>query len=607
MAVKTKTSVGKETASQTVARAKKMLGSSYDKNTKAPSSKRMDEIANQKFVSSSVRDAYNKSKTPVITPERVAPTEVADIPTYTAPAGDFGSILTQGNTELADPTIGLTQQNGQYVYDPTKSAGVNAAQEANQGNQAVLSQIADYLKPQDNQFSDAYSAIEKKSGLVNYQKDVNTYSSQLNNITSSRDAEMLKLEGQGRGQTQGFIGGEQARINREAAIQALPVQAQLAAAQGNLEMAQSRVNTLFQIKSQDISAQNTYKTNLANSVMQYANAAQQNILNAKLGDIQKQEQREQQSIADAKNIAMQAIEYGQSSLAARVMGLDPKSATYQQEVNSAMAQLRKPVAAVTPKAPDLQNFGTATAPLWKQYNPSTGAWEDVQGLTNTPNSNALGNALATQDIYNVNNILNSKGLDSAVGPTGLARTEGGLWSATKRFFGGVLAGGVAGAAAGAPFAGVGAIPGAIIGGLSTGAVRALQGTKDELTGDRANFIGSVEQMVAGLTQDKLAQAKGQGVTFGALSDGERQMIAQAASKIGTWRQREDGKVDGEVIGYKVNEKDFKKEVDTINYFKQLDAYLQGASPEEIGAQVMPDGTVWVMDSFGNMRQLISNQ
>lgn len=552
------------------------------------------------------RDKGGSGYAPVITPENVQQTAVANIPTLAPSTTDFGSILNLGNAELADGNIGLTQQNGQFVYNPKESAAVNAAKEANLGNQNALAQIAQYLKPETDQFSNAFNKIEKESGINNYRKDVNNYSNQLNAITSSRDAEILKLEGQGRGQTQGFIGGEQARINREAAIVALPVQAQLAAAQGNLELAQSRVNTLFQIKSQDISAQNSYKTNLANSVMQFANQSQQNILNAKLGDIQKQEAAQQQAIQDAKQIALQAIEYGQSSLASRIMGLDPKSATYSQDVRNTMAQLRKPVAATSPKAPTLQNFGTATAPLWKQYNPSTGEWDDVQGLTNTPTSNALGNALASQDIYNVNNILNSKGLDSAVGPTGLARTEGGLWSAAKRFVSGFLGGAAVSGAVAAPTV-VGTLPAAILGGLTVGTVRALQGSKDELTGDRANFIGSVEQMVAGLTQDKLAQAKGQGVTFGALSDGERQMIAQAASKIGTWRQREGGKVDGEVVGYKVNEKDFKKEVDTINYFKQLDAYLQGASPEEIGAQVMPDGTVWVMDSFGNMRQLISNQ
>lgn len=548
-------------------------------------------------------------ETPVMTTDKIGVTTPVIPP---APGvQDVGNMLGVNNASVLQD--GLTLEGGQFVKDPTASDQMNATKEANAGLGNTANAILSYLKPEQDQaanlYRDTYGVSDKQAGrdFRNAQQEVQQYTSQLNQITASRDAAALSLEGQGRGQTGSFVGGEQARINREAAIQALPVQAQLAAAQGNLEVAKSHVDSLFQMKVKDIETQQAYKQTVANTFMSVANAQQQNLLNAAIADSNARADMKKTAMNDAKSIAMQAIEYGQSSLARNVMSLDTTSPTYQQDVLKAMGQLSKPVAVVTPKAPDLQNFGTATAPLWKQYNPSTGQWDDVQGLSNTPTSNALGNALATQDIYNVNNILNSKGLDSAVGPTGLARTEGGLWSATKRFLGGVLAGGAAGAAAGAPFAGVGAIPGAIIGGLTTGIVRGLQGTKDELTGDRANFIGSVEQMISGLTLDKLAQSKGQGVTFGALSDGERQTIASAASKIGTWRQRADGKADGEVVGYKVNEKDFKKEVDTINYFKQLDAYLQGASAEEVGAQVMPDGTVWVMDSFGNMKQLISTQ
>ena len=59
------------------------------------------------------------------------------------------------------------------------------------------------------------------------------------------------VEGQGRGQIGDFIGGEQARISREAAIQALPIQAQLATAQADLDSARSYASQLFQAQSQD--------------------------------------------------------------------------------------------------------------------------------------------------------------------------------------------------------------------------------------------------------------------------------------------------------------------------------------------------------------------
>ena len=131
----------------------------------------------------------------------------------------------------------------------------------------------------------------------------------------------------------------------------------------------------------------------------------------------------------------------------------------------------------------------------------------------------------------------------------------------------------------------------------------LRGSKDELTGDRQAFIGSVEQMRAELTKDKLGQAKGQGITFGALSDGEKQLIANAATKLGTWAETDTGKPDGKVIGYNVAEKDFKKEMDVINYFTKLDAVLRGATPESVGAVTNPDGTLWILNSDGTMSQL----
>lgn len=457
------------------------------------------------------RDKGGSGYAPVITPENVQQTAVANIPTLAPSTTDFGSILNLGNAELADGNIGLTQQNGQFVYNPNDSAAVNAAKEANLGNQNALAQIAQYLKPETDQFSNAFNKIEKESGINNYRKDVNNYSNQLNAITSSRDAEILKLEGQGRGQTQGFIGGEQARINREAAIVALPVQAQLAAAQGNLELAQSRVNTLFQIKSQDISAQNSYKTNLANSVMQYANAAQQNILNAKLGDIQKQEAAQQQAIQDAKQIALQAIEYGQSSLASRIMGLDPKSPTYAADVRNVMAQLRKPVAATAPKAPTLQNFGTSDAPIWKEYDYNTGTWKSVDGVTSSTNqverNKTIADELATK-ITNIGNLKRHKGLNSAVGAVGLGRV-----GFTDAF-----------------------------------------GAKDE-------FIGKVEQLVSKEFLDTLISAKAEGATFGALTKPEQDALTNAATAIGQWRMTD--KETGKTTGYDIDETSFKNELSTL--------------------------------------------
>lgn len=80
-------------------------------------------------------------------------------------------------------------------------------------------------------------------------------------------------------------------------------------------------------------------------------------------------------------------------------------------------------------------------------------------------------------------------------------------------------------------------------------------------GQKADFIASVEQLVSDLSLESLIDAKSRGATFGALSDTEMRMLASAATKIGTWRQRDK---DGNVTGYKASESAFKDELDNIS-------------------------------------------
>lgn len=231
-------------------------------------------------------------------------------------------------------------------------------------------------------------------------------------------------------------------------------------------------------------------------------------------------------------------------------------------------------------------------------NSSTG--EIIKEIGGGTGDNSLELMGAENNINTINDVINSSALDSTVGTNALARTKPGFWNAAKRFISGALAGGAAGAAAGLPFAGVGAIPGAIIGALTTGTVRALQGTKDELTGDRQNFIGSVEQLSTQLSLDKLIQAKAEGAAFGALSDSELLLLSKAASKLSTWAIKDS---TGKVIGYDAAEKDFKAEMDKINNFAKLDYVLSGGNPTSVGIQITPDGGYWVQNSDGTLTRL----
>ena len=80
------------------------------------------------------------------------------------------------------------------------------------------------------------------------------------------------------------------------------------------------------------------------------------------------------------------------------------------------------------------------------------------------------------------------------------------------------------------------------------------------TGSRQNFVATVKQLVSKETLDTLTNLKAQGGTLGALSDQERVMLQNAATKIGNWEIK-DG-VEGSGY-YNANESDFKKELETI--------------------------------------------
>lgn len=79
-------------------------------------------------------------------------------------------------------------------------------------------------------------------------------------------------------------------------------------------------------------------------------------------------------------------------------------------------------------------------------------------------------------------------------------------------------------------------------------------------GNKSDFIAKVQRLLSEKTLQSLIDAKANGATFGALSEGELKLLQQAASNIGTWAVKDD---EGNIIGYNVSEKAFKEEINRI--------------------------------------------
>lgn len=79
-------------------------------------------------------------------------------------------------------------------------------------------------------------------------------------------------------------------------------------------------------------------------------------------------------------------------------------------------------------------------------------------------------------------------------------------------------------------------------------------------GNKSDFIAGVQQLVSQQTLNNLINAKAQGATFGALSEGELKILQSAATKIEPWVVKDK---NGNVTGFNVSEKAFKAELERI--------------------------------------------
>ncbi len=519
--------------------------------------KQTNREGSKSFSGSREERAYNDS---VITSADIAPKPKINLPPPVVPVVPD---IAANNVGFNDPATGVTAgPNGSLtVTDPNdKYAGASKIQNDFQTALAQLNAPTG---------ADIQRQLEKETGLRKKQQAVNDYSSQLNTIVANRDANKLRVEGQGRGIPEVIIGGQQAQIDKEAAIQALPVQAQLAAAQGNLALAQDHINTWGQIMMTDATNQYNRKKDVLTSVRDFAVGLEFK----RIDDLEKANERkyqETQAITKAKAQAMaQALSQpGGSSVIGAI-----KNATTLDEIVAATGKYNGDVLANQIKQKQLSDLYAPKAPGKRDTQVVDGKLVDMQTGEVISEFGAKAQAVTAQSkqsIVDVDSLLKNKtGLSTAVGTNFTSRSSG-FWGTLGKV------------------ASVIGIPSALKQAYSKG------------SGQEQSFIGGVEQMRQQLTLDNLVRAKQNGATFGALSDGERQMLASSATKIGTWAIK-DG--EGNVTGYNIDQKTFTKEVQAINNFAKIDYLNRGGAPSEIGAVANPDGTVWVKNADGTFTQL----
>lgn len=276
-------------------------------------------------------------QTPAILPPKPVP---EPLPTGTAPTDLATYYGLATNTETTDTTAtGAPGATGAPATDPFLQA---------------MQMQKDLFETESPNAGKELARLERQYDINQKQADVTNLKGQLGAITSSAQQQTLALENQGRGIPTDILSTQAYEIQRRSAIAALPIAAQLDAAQGDLQMAQQRVDRLFQVRMADATAQYNFKSKVIDSIANYADKQE----TKRLEEVRYQQglklRKEEQNFGLVSDWAKTAFESGQSTLGGKIMALDPASPTFKTDFARLQGQVVKPVTTTSTQDWDIQ-------------------------------------------------------------------------------------------------------------------------------------------------------------------------------------------------------------------------------------------------------------
>jgi len=255
-----------------------------------------------------------------------------DAPSYT----DVGQVNNAG-------LIGALQDSGQ-TFDPESGLFVpdnkDNTKSEEERRKKDFEDLLDMAPQKESVFDDKEVKRQQKE-VQQRKQELNNYTAQLNNVVAKQNADLLNLRGIGskEGVTETVYGGQAATINREAAIKALPIQAQIAAAQGNVELAQDYLSELITVKRDQIDADYSYNKMKFDAISGFLTSEEK----IRLDKITKNEDRAYEQAQ--KNLDLQdewakyAIQNGQGHLVSRIHGLNIGSPDFQQKLGDIISNI----------------------------------------------------------------------------------------------------------------------------------------------------------------------------------------------------------------------------------------------------------------------------
>lgn len=175
-----------------------------------------------------------------------------------SPGTPYGNNVALGGTQNGFPNGTTLDKTGNTVKIET-----NANQDAQANTDAnKVKTMQDYMKevmgmqPETPNADALRQQANNEAGINAARLQMQNTQNQINGITAKLNTDLLgqRQMASDNGGTEFAFGGRQAAITREATIKLLPLQAQLASDQGNVELAKSTADELFKYRYQDATA-----------------------------------------------------------------------------------------------------------------------------------------------------------------------------------------------------------------------------------------------------------------------------------------------------------------------------------------------------------------
>ena len=241
-----------------------------------------------------------------------------------------------------DTTTGLVTSSSK-AQTPEQIAKV----EADKKKQDLAERIGLIPKSQpigDNPEVQAQNVLVKQQ-----QQELNNLTSQLNNVVAKQQVDLLNLRkiGSQEGVTETVYGNQERAINYDAAVKALPLQAQIATAQGNVKLAQDYLTELRKYKQDQLDSDYKYTMDVYNATKDFLDKRDK----AQLDKMEKVETRAYSNATknhnDAVDLAQYASQNGAGNLIDPIMALDINSPNFAQNYGRFLRQITPKASGVT--------------------------------------------------------------------------------------------------------------------------------------------------------------------------------------------------------------------------------------------------------------------